>query len=101
MKKNEPLCHTGQNPANSHRDKALDPMPERLQKLMARAGHGSRRKCEALIRAGRVHVNGRTARLGQKANPDSDVILVDGRQIAYEKTLYIKLNKPRGVISSR
>lgn len=75
-------------------------MPERLQKLMARAGYGSRRKCESLISAGRVQVNGRVAKLGQKANPDIDSIEVDGRPIAFERTLYIKLNKPRGVISS-
>lgn len=40
------------------------------------------------------------ARLGQKADPDNDVIEVDGQQIAFEKTVYIKLNKPIGVISS-
>lgn len=75
-------------------------MPERLQKLMAKAGYGSRRKCEKLIKAGRVKVNGQPARLGQKANPDSDLIEVDGQQIKFEKPLYIMLNKPAGVISS-
>jgi 23S rRNA pseudouridine2605 synthase len=75
-------------------------MAERLQKLMARAGYGSRRKCEALISAGRVQVNGRVARLGQKADAANDVIEVDGRLISFEKIVYIKLNKPVGVISS-
>jgi len=75
-------------------------MPERLQKLMAKAGYGSRRKCETIIGAGRVRVNGRIARLGQKADPDNDDIEVDGEKIAFEKTLYLKLNKPVGVISS-
>jgi len=75
-------------------------MAERIQKLLAKAGYGSRRKCEALITAGRVQVNGRTARLGQKADPDTDKIEVDGRKIALEETLYIKLNKPVGVLSS-
>jgi pseudouridine synthase len=75
-------------------------MPERLQKILARAGYGSRRKCEGIISAGRVRVNGQTARLGQKANSDDDLIEVDGHEIAFERTVYIKLNKPVGVISS-
>lgn len=75
-------------------------MPERLQKLMARAGYGSRRKCESLIRAGRVKVNHRPAKLGQKADPAVDLIEVDGHAITFEDTRYIKLNKPAGVISS-
>lgn len=75
-------------------------MAERIQKLLAKAGYGSRRKCETLIRAGRVKVNGRTSSLGQKADPDSDIIEVDGHTIIFEKALYIKLNKPAGVLSS-
>jgi 23S rRNA pseudouridine2605 synthase len=75
-------------------------MTERIQKLLAKAGYGSRRKCEALITAGRVQVNGQTARLGQKADSGSDEIKVDGKTIAFEATLYIKLNKPVGVLSS-
>jgi 23S rRNA pseudouridine2605 synthase len=75
-------------------------MAERIQKLLAKAGYGSRRKCETLIRAGRVKVNGRTSSLGQKADPDNDTIEVDGHAIAFEKRLYIKLNKPAGVLSS-
>jgi pseudouridine synthase len=75
-------------------------MAERLQKLMARAGYGSRRSCEKIIAAGRVNVNGRRARLGQKADPSKDLIEIDGQQISFEKTVYIVLNKPVGVISS-
>jgi pseudouridine synthase len=75
-------------------------MQERLQKLLAKAGHGSRRKCESIISAGRVRVNGRTARLGEKADPDEDVIEVDGQKITFEKIVYVMLNKPVGVISS-
>jgi 23S rRNA pseudouridine2605 synthase len=56
-------------------------MEERLQKLMARAGLGSRRDNEKLIAAGRVTVNGRVATLGQKADPESDHIAVDGRRL--------------------
>jgi pseudouridine synthase len=75
---------------------------ERLQKLMAQAGLGSRRDNEALIAAGRVRVNGRPAKLGDKADPVHDRIEVDGRPLAAPAStrLYIALNKPRGVISS-
>jgi pseudouridine synthase len=75
---------------------------ERLQKLMAQAGLGSRRANEALIAAGRVRVNGRVAKLGDKADPAQDRIEVDGRALATTPAgpIYIALNKPRGVISS-
>ena len=75
-------------------------MEERLQKLMARAGLGSRRANEKLIRQGRVRVNGRVARLGEKADPDVDEVTVDGEELAFEERLYIMLHKPRGVLSS-
>lgn len=75
-------------------------MEERLQKLMAKAGIGSRRANEELIRAGRVRVNGKTATLGDKADPDRDHIEVDGEPLDFEKLLYIMLNKPKGVLSS-
>jgi 23S rRNA pseudouridine2605 synthase len=74
---------------------------ERLQKLMAQAGLGSRRACEVLISAGRVTVNGQVAELGGKADPQRDKILVDGRALKMpEGPVYIALNKPRGVISA-
>jgi pseudouridine synthase len=75
-------------------------MQERLQKILARANHGSRRSCESLIAAGRVTVNGREAKLGTKADINLDLIEVDGRQIKIHEPIYIKLNKPRGYISS-
>jgi 23S rRNA pseudouridine2605 synthase len=76
-------------------------MPERLQKILARAGYGSRRACEALITSGRVRVNGQIAVLGQKADPTVDAITFDGaRLVAPEKLTYIALYKPRNVISS-
>lgn len=75
-------------------------MEERLQKILARAGFGSRRTCEELIRQGRVTVNGQVARLGQKANPQQDHIAVDGEPIRLrEEFTYIALHKPRGVLS--
>lgn len=75
-------------------------MQERLQKLMSRAGLGSRRASEDLIKAGRVKINGRVATLGDKANPEHDRVTVDGDELTFEPRTYIMLNKPRGVISS-
>lgn len=77
-------------------------MEERIQKLMAQAGIGSRRECEKLIAKGRVTVNGRLAHLGDKADPAADKIMVNGRLIQPQTTkkLYIAINKPKGVISS-
>ncbi len=77
-------------------------MEERIQKLMAQAGIGSRRECEKLIADGRVTVNGRRATLGDKADPESDTIVVNGRTIKPHKTekTYVALHKPKGVISS-
>jgi 23S rRNA pseudouridine2605 synthase len=73
---------------------------ERLQKILAAAGYGSRRACEALVSAGRVRVNGQTAGLGDKADPAVDKIAVDGETVRAESKVYVILNKPRGVISS-
>jgi 23S rRNA pseudouridine2605 synthase len=73
---------------------------ERLQKLLAAAGYGSRRACEDYVSAGRVRVNGKTAQLGDKADPQSDRITVDGEPLVIEQLVYIVLNKPRGVVSS-
>jgi len=74
---------------------------ERLQKILAQAGYGSRRACEALIVAGRVSVNGQVAGLGSKADAEKDRILVDRQPIkAPEKLEYVALYKPRGVVSA-
>lgn len=77
-------------------------MEERLQKLMAQAGLGSRRHNEELISQGRVKVNGRIAHLGQKADPATDRIEVDGTLLDLQKdaAIYIALHKPKGVLSS-
>jgi len=76
-------------------------MEERLQKILARAGFGSRRACEELITAGRVRVNGQAVQLGSKADPDTDTITVDGRKVAAAEALvYVAVNKPRGVLSA-
>ena len=74
---------------------------ERLQKVLAKSGYGSRRQCETLISSGRVQVNGKLATLGMKADPKIDRIVVDGKPIrSQEKKTYIALYKPRGYISS-
>jgi len=76
-------------------------MPERLQKILAQAGYGSRRASEDFISAGRVRVNGQIATLGQKADPAVDKITVDGKSIAAaESLMYIALYKPRLVLST-
>lgn len=73
---------------------------ERLQKLLARAGVGSRRACEEMITAGRVAVDGRVvAHLGAKADPQHQQISVDGQPIVFEQLRYVMLNKPAGVLS--
>ncbi len=74
---------------------------ERLQKILARAGLGSRRACEALIQAGRVTVNGRVVtELGLRVDPAAVQIAVDGQPIAPEPLRYIVLHKPAGYLSS-
>ena len=77
-------------------------MPEeRLQKLIAAAGLGSRRHAETLLRAGRVSVNGRTAQLGERADPERDAICLDGRPLGKaQPPLVVLLNKPAGVMCS-
>ena len=79
----------------------MEGMEERLQKIMAQAGLGSRRDCEEFIKAGRVRVNGTVAIIGQKANPLVDKISLDGRAIKpAEQKIYIALHKPRYVLST-
>jgi len=74
---------------------------ERLQKILANAGVASRRKCEELIREGKVAVNDRiVTELGAKADPDKDVITVSGRPIRREQKLYLLFHKPKGVITT-
>jgi 23S rRNA pseudouridine2605 synthase len=74
---------------------------ERLQKILAQAGYGSRRSCEDYITSGRVRVNGQIATLGQKADPAVDKIMLDGKSIAAPESLtYVALHKPRNVLST-
>ncbi|MFJ5229221.1 pseudouridine synthase [Kitasatospora sp. NPDC088391] len=74
---------------------------ERLQKVLARAGMGSRRACEELIAQGRVAVNGETVlEQGRRVHPENDEIKVDGLTVATQSYLFFALNKPAGVVST-
>ena len=76
-------------------------MEERLQKLLSAAGVCSRRQAEEYIQAGRVTLNGSTARLGEKADPDRDRVEVDGVLLtAPAGYTYLLLNKPRGYVTT-
>jgi 23S rRNA pseudouridine2605 synthase len=74
----------------------------RLQKALAQAGLGSRRKCDDLIAQGRVEVNGEVIDImGSRVDPATDVIRVDGKRIpAPSDNAYVLLNKPRGIVTS-
>ncbi|MGP0066938.1 MAG: pseudouridine synthase [Isosphaeraceae bacterium] len=75
--------------------------PERLQKILAQAGLGSRRGCEELVLQGRVTVNGEIVRqLGTKVDPAASRIAVDGEPIRLEKIVYFAVNKPKGYVST-
>lgn len=74
---------------------------ERLDRLLAHRGHGTRKEIKALIRAGRVTVNGRPARdAGQAVDPVAMSIRVDGQEQARRRHLQLMLHKPAGVITA-
>ena len=74
---------------------------ERLQKVLARAGLGSRRACEEFIAAGRVEVNGEVATLGRRVDPEQDHVTVDGVTLPVRAGLvYYLLNKPPRVVTT-
>jgi 23S rRNA pseudouridine2605 synthase len=74
---------------------------ERLQKVLAQRGYGSRRVCEELIASGRVHVNGQLARLGWRVLVDRDRVEVDGHPVSVKPGLvHYLLNKPAGVVTT-
>jgi 23S rRNA pseudouridine2605 synthase len=74
---------------------------ERLQRALARAGIASRRASEDLIRSGRVTVNGRVATIGDRIDPSTDVVAVDGGRLALDPALrYYAFHKPAGVTTT-
>lgn len=78
-----------------------EPGGDRLQKVLAQAGLGSRRACEVLIDEGRVEVNGEVARLGRRVDPEHDRVSVDGVTIPVRPGLvYYLLNKPAKVVTT-
>jgi 23S rRNA pseudouridine2605 synthase len=96
----------------NHRAKHRPPRPggnddadrgpgERLQKVLAAAGHGSRRDCEDLIREGRVEVDRQViTELGTRVDPLHQEIRVDGEALRQPKRLYFAVNKPVGVVTT-
>jgi len=75
-------------------------MEERVQKIMAASGIASRRKCEELIEQGRVKINSKKAKLGDKADAIQDFITVDGKILQMQKKVYFAFNKPKGFVTS-
>lgn len=73
-----------------------------MQKFLANAGIASRRRAEVLIERGQVKINGKVAKLGDKVDPQKDVVEYGGKVLKPEQKLYyIALNKPKGYITSR
>ena len=76
-------------------------MTQRIQKILSERGVCSRRKAEVYITEGRVTVNGSIASLGDSADPDVDMILLDGNPLpSTQKPVYIMLYKPRGYVTT-
>ena len=76
-------------------------MTERIQKIIASRGVTSRRKAEEMITAGRVTCNGKVCLLGESADPDVDIILLDGKPLpSGGEYTYIMLHKPRGFVTT-
>lgn len=92
----EPPLWEQQRAANARK-----PQGERLQKVLAATGWGSRRSCEELIAEGRVTVNDEVAELGRRVDAESDLIEVDGAPVGVKPGLvYYLLNKPTGVVTT-
>ena len=74
---------------------------ERLDKILANSGYGTRKEVKGLVKSGRISVNGKTVKDSSiHADPDKDSIAVDGEQLDYKRYIYIMMNKPQGVISA-
>ena len=76
-------------------------MKDRLQKILSARGVASRRRAEEMIASGRVTCNGVVCKIGDSADPETDVILIDGKPLPEEsRKVYIKLHKPRGYVTT-
>ncbi len=93
---------TGPSPsAASPRRQPVEPGADRLQKILAHAGVGSRRACEDLILQGRVSVGGQVVReLGTKVDPAKTAVAVDGQKVQHERLVYFAVYKPKGYVST-
>ena len=88
-------------PAARQRVEHENEASQRLQKVLAHAGVGSRRACEEFILQGRITINGKVVReLGTKVTPGRDKVAVDGEPIHHERLAYIAVNKPKGYVST-
>ena len=78
-------------------------MTERVQKFISGAGVASRRKAEEFIKSGQVFINGKKAKLGDKVDPESDVVKVYGKIVkpAAADKIYLVMNKPKGYVVSK
>lgn len=86
----------------ARQEKQADGRRATLPRALSKLGYCSRTQAEKLITEGRVAVNGRIVRkLDDWVDVDSDVIAVDGEDVVAEKTLYLMLNKPRGIVTTR
>ncbi|MDX1946306.1 MAG: pseudouridine synthase [Pirellulaceae bacterium] len=98
-----PTKSPGSAPRAGHRESLPegDGPGERLQKVLAAAGHGSRRDCEELITAGRVEIDRQVVtELGTRVDPVRQEIRVDGEALRRPKKLYFAVNKPVGVVTT-
>ena len=81
----------------------MERMQERIQKIISASGMMSRRSAEKLISEGKVFVNGIPALLGEKADPETDVITVNGTKLCkhnFDNYIYLMLNKPKGYVTT-
>ncbi len=75
-------------------------MKKRLHKILAASGIASLRKSEQLIAEGRIQINGQTAKIGDSADQNIDVIIADGNRVSIQQKRYILLNKPTGYVTT-
>lgn len=74
---------------------------ERLDKVLSNLGYGSRKEVKALVKAGKVEIDGKVANdSGMQIQPEKVEIKVSGKEVLYKKYIYIMMNKPQGVISA-
>ncbi|MBN2216371.1 MAG: rRNA pseudouridine synthase [Pirellulales bacterium] len=100
-KKKRPVRKPRRRPPPAARPDSPDARPDRLQKVLAAAGLGSRRQCEELIVTGRVEIDRRVVtELGTRVDPQTQEIRVDGDLLPAMRHVYFAVNKPDGVIST-